>query len=350
MTIIKNIRLVLILSILISFSFGTEKNTGVTSCESPLANGILKLQVRNDSVKFMCQEIKVRNGVFQACDTHSLASYTFYIHRQKINSEWLVDPIKLNDFFPKTETKESNTKWFNFEYKKSYNHKEDFTSDQQKTGVTYRHHESKKNFVNYVIANPKEKPYSNESKYQFQYDWEENIKGKYESFYGDGTKRFRHKYLATRFMALDKKANSKEQQSNCDITLSGVIESFYETGKKKEVVIYNDLYITEQKPKKERITIKSERTGERKTFYESGKLFSSGKFNFKGYQGEVIYFSLKKIIIKSTNYKDDLLHGKYKEFNEDNTIKTKGQYISGKKSGKWQYFDLSGKKTSTIQF
>lgn len=350
MTRIKNITLILFLSILISFSFGIEKNTGVTSCESPLANGILKLQVRNDSTKFICQEIKVRNGVFQACDTHSLANYNFYIHRQEIDSNWLVDPIKLNEFFPKTGGKENTAKWFSFEYKKSFNHKEDFTSDQQKMGVTYRHHESKKNFVNYVIANPKEKPYSNKSKFQFQYDWEENIKGKYEAFNNDGSKKFRHKYLATRFMALDKKANLEEQQSNCDITLSGVIEFFYETGKKKEVVIYNDLYITEQKLNKERIIIKSERTGERKTYYESGKLLSSGKINFKGYQDEVVYFSLKKIIIKTANYKDGVLHGKFKEFNENAILKTKGQYTLGEKSGKWQYFDLSGKKTSTVQF
>ena len=341
---------IILLFSLISFGFNNEQENGITTCYSPLANGVLKLQVRNDSLKYICQNIKIRNGLFKACDTNSIIKYDFYIRRQEIDSNWLVNPIKLNTFFPETKGNDSKIKWISFEYKKSYHYKEDFVSDQQKMGVTYRHQASKKNFVNYAIANSSEETYTDETKFQFQYDWEENIKGKYESFFYDGTKRFRHKYLATRFMALDKKLNSKEQQSNCDITLSGVIESYYQTGKKKEVVIYNDLYITEQKNNKKRITIKAERNGERKTYYESGKLFSSGNINFKGYQEEVLYFSPKKIIIKTANYKDGLLHGKYKEFYENNTIKAKGQYNLGEKSGKWQYFDKEGKKTTSSQF
>jgi len=346
----KKIKLIIILFGLVSLGFNTDKKAGVTYCESPLANGTLKLQVKNDSLKYICEDIKVKNGLFKACDSNTLISYDFFITRHIIDSNWLVNPIKINDFFPQDGGGMSKLKWRTFQYKKSYHYKEDFISNQQKSGVTYRHHESKKNFINYVMANPNEKPYFNESKFQHQYEWEESIKGKYESFYDDGIKRFLHKYLVNRFISLDKKINAKGQQSNCDISLSGIIESFYKSGKKRELVIYNDIYITEKTLKKKRIIIKSERIGERKTYYETGKLLSSGNINYKGYNGEVIYFSVKKSILKTANYKDGVLHGKFKEFHEGNSIKTKGQYTFGNKSGKWLYFDEFGKKTSTILF
>lgn len=347
---LKKIKIIILLFGLISLGFNTDKKLGVTYCESPLANGTLKLQVKNDSLKYVCEKIKVKDGVFKACDSNTQISYDFFITRHSIDSNWLVNPIKINDFFPKNGPKKSSLKWYTFQYKKSYHYKEDFISNQQKLGVTYRHHESKKNFINYVIANPNEKPYFNESKFQQQYEWEESIKGKYESFYENGVKRFLHKYLAIRFISLDKKLNSKGQQSNCDITLSGIIESFYKSGKKRELVIYNDVYITEKTLNKERVIIKSERTGERKTYFESGKLLSSGNINSKGYNGEIIYFSVKKSVVKIANYKNGVLHGKFKEFHEGKNLKTKGQYTFGNKSGKWLYFDKFGKKTSTILF
>jgi antitoxin component YwqK of YwqJK toxin-antitoxin module len=334
----------------VSFTLASEKQTGVTSCYSLSANGVLKLQVKNDSIKYICPEIKVINGVLFPCEKNQLINYNFFIKREEIDSRWLVNPIKIYNYFPLPKTIDKQAKWFTFQNNKSNNYREDFTSNEQKTGVTYRHHESKKNFINYVISNSAEKPYLNKNKFQFQYDWEETIKGKFESFYDDGSKRFRHKYVANRFMALDKKVNSKEQQSNCDITLSGVIESFHKTGKKKQLVIYNDLYITEQKINNERVTLKSERTGERKTFYDSGKLFSSGNINFKGYEGEVTYYSSKKNIIKTVNFKDGILEGKFKEFYETGIIKSKGQYSSGKKIGKCQNFDQSGNKSTSSQF
>jgi antitoxin component YwqK of YwqJK toxin-antitoxin module len=346
----KHLKIIFFLIVVCSFNVDTEKKTGVTSCESPLATGVLKLQVKNDSIKYMCQGIKVINGKYNVCDSNKRISHSFFIQRQVIDSNWLIDPIKLYDQFPDVSEMTSHTNWFIFISKKSQKYKEDFTSSTQKSGVTYRHHESKKDFINYVIAKPSEKAYLNKKEFQFKYDWEENIKGKYESFYDDGTKRFRHKYIASKFMALDKKLNLLEKKSNSNVTLSGVIESYHKTGKKKEVIIYNDTYIVEQKPKKLRKTIKAKRSGERKIYTDSGKLFSSGTINLKGYQGELDYFSSKKIIIKTENYKDGILDGKFKEFSDDGTIKTKGQFTLGQKVGKWQYFDQSGKKTSSTKF
>lgn len=346
--------MLLLFTILLSISFliDNPKQRGVTSCYSPDANGFLKLQVRNDSTRYICPEIKVINGVFSACDTHQIVKYKYFINREVIDSNWLVNPIRLYDYFPKKGDPESETNWFAIEHKSSNSNKEDFVSNAQKAGITYRHHESKKNFVTYTIANPSQKAFSNETKFQYQYDWEENVKGKYESFFTDGSKKFRHKYVLTRFMAFDKKASSLQRQSNCDITLSGVIESYHETGKKKQVVIYNDFYVTEKKLNKKRITVKSQRTGQRKTYYESGKLLCEGSISFKGYEGEVVFYSLKKEIIKTTNYKNGVLDGKIKEFypGPDGVIKSKGQYKAGVKVGKWEFFDSEGKKSSTIKY
>ena len=190
---LKKIKLIILLFGLISLGLNTDKKLGVTYCESPLANGTLKIQVKNDTLQYICEEIKVKDGVFKACDSNTQISYDFFITRQSIDSNWLVNPIKINDFFPNDGLEKSKLKWNSFQYKKSYHYKEDFISNQQKSGVTYRHHESKKNFINYVIANPNEKPYFDESKFQHQYEWEESIKGKYESFYDNGIKRFLHK-------------------------------------------------------------------------------------------------------------------------------------------------------------
>tara|TARA_B100000795_G_C22801999_1_gene442450 strand:+ start:1172 stop:2227 length:1056 start_codon:yes stop_codon:yes gene_type:complete len=346
----KYIILIITSFILIAFFVQTKKSKGVTSCFTPLANGVLKLQVRNDSLKYICPEIKVQNGVFTACGKNQLINYDFFIKREKIDSNWLIDPIRLYNHFPKVDGTDSAEKWFIFENKSTHNYKEDFTATDQKLGVTYRHHESKKNIINYSIANPNQKAISDDTKFHFQCDWEENIKGKYESFYDDGSKRFRHKYLLSRLMVLDKKINSTEQQSNCNINLSGLIESYGKKGKKKEVVIYNDYYITEKETNKKRTSLKTKRSGQRKVFYDSGKLFYSGKISFKGFEGEVIYYSPKKIIIKTSNFKNGILHGKTEEFHNDGTNKLKGQYTLGIKSGEWELFDISGKKKSTTKY
>lgn len=201
------------------------------------------------------------------------------------------------------------------------------------------------------MANPRGKAYVDESKFHCQYDWEENIKGKYESFFNNGGKKFRHKYLVNRFMTLGKDHENSKRKSSMEININGTIEKYYENGKKQSLVTYTDYYSVGKKVEdKERIVLKSDRKGLKKKFYESGKLFCSGEFGMKGFEGGVEYYSLKGAIIKVENYKAGVLHGKINEFFPDGTQKLKGNYKNGKKIGKWQTFDSSGKPISSIKY
>jgi len=108
----KHTILIIATFILIAFAIETEKKRGVTSSNDPLANGVLKLQVRNDSLKYICHEIKVKNGVFNSCDNNQLIQYEFFIKREEIDSNWLLDPIRIYNYFPNVGGTKSTIKWF----------------------------------------------------------------------------------------------------------------------------------------------------------------------------------------------------------------------------------------------
>ena len=50
----------------------------ITSFNDPMANGTLFLQVRNDSVKYICNTINVQNGVMIPCENNKIIDYNYF--------------------------------------------------------------------------------------------------------------------------------------------------------------------------------------------------------------------------------------------------------------------------------
>lgn len=343
--------LIVVLVSVFGFRSDQESEEVVTSFRSPRAHGKLMLSVRNDSTKFVCPEINVSNGLWVACDSNEIQEHSFFILRDELKKNWLVDIAREYNVFPDVSGAETKQKWFFFEERKSNHVKEDFTSVTQKTGVTYRHHESRKDLISYSMANPGGKIYQDVSKFHCQYDWEENVKGKYEVFYSDGKKKFRHKYLMNRFMTLGRNVQNSIKKSSMEITLNGTIEDYHRNGKKKSMVTYTDYYsIAKKVEDNERQILKSTRKGVKKEFYEKGKLFCEGAFGMKGFEGEVKYYTIKGIVMKLEEYEKGILNGKFYEYFSDGTEKIKGEYKKGEKVGKWQTFDQTGKELSSIKY
>jgi antitoxin component YwqK of YwqJK toxin-antitoxin module len=321
------------------------QNQIITDYKNPDAQGTLLLQVRNDSVKYVCQGLKVEDGLTSICDRNPEINYSFFIQRNKIQSTWLNDISREYDYFIKIKDNAENGSWVNYEKKLNVTYKEDFTSDNQKTGITYKHHESRKSIIEYTLANPKSKDYADTSKFQFKFDWEETIKGRFESFHPDGIKKFRHNYEISRMMTLDKNVKGIKK-STLDIQVIGTIQEYHSTGKKKMVVTYKDRIIS----KKSQIALedtlfKSTRKGERITYRENGKMNSKCAFNSIGANGRKEYYGPKGlIVVKIEEYENGILNGKYSEYYMNGNIKTKGEYKNGAKSGSWLNFSEDGKK------
>ena len=317
----------------------------ITDYKNSNAQGVLLLQVRNDSVKYLCQSLNVENGLISICDNNPEVNYSFFIERNKIKTNWLKDVSREYDYFIEVKDEETNGAWVNYEKKLNVTYKEDFTGDDQKTGITYKHHESRKSIIEYTLANPQNKEFLDTSKFQFKYDWEETIKGRFEAFHTDGIKKFRHNYEISRMMTLDKNVKGIKK-STLDVQIVGTIQEYHSSGKKKMVVTYKDRIIS----KKSQIVLKdtllkSTRKGERITYRENGKMNSKGSFNSIGPNGRKEYYGPKGlIVVKIEEYENGVLNGKYSEYYMDGTIKTKGEYKNGEKSGDWLSFSKNGKK------
>jgi len=54
------------------------------------------------------------------------------------------------------------------------------------------------------------------------------------------------------------------------------------------------------------------------------------------------YYPNGKDIEIRAETKDEIMHGKYEEFYPDGTIRARGKYRNGKKSGSWKYYDENG--------
>lgn len=313
--------------------------------QSPQANGRLTVQVRNDSVKYVCLNMPVVQGTVSMCDSNPVVNHQFFIKRNVIESNWLNDILRPYEIFPDVSGSGSTKPWLSFEAPASYTYKEDYTDDQQKVGLTYKHHESRKNMVYYNIANPNNKVFYDPGKYHFQYDWDENIKGRFESFYPNGLKKFRHTYEVNRIMSLDKNFAATKSKYNIDVQATGKIEAYYENGKKRAVVSYTDRYVVEKKEEEpEEKLVKISRDGEKTSYYETGRVYTQGAFNMSGATGVLNYYNKKGVLIKTEHYKNGKLHGKYFEFFVDGTFKVKGAYSLGAKTGVWQEFNPAGEK------
>lgn len=341
----------LFVCILLSYCVKFLAAQNLSFYQSLQANGKLTLQVRNDSVKYVCLDMQVVNGNVEVCDSNPLIDYQFFIKRDVIESNWLNDILRPYEIFPDVSGSGSSKPWLSFEAPANYSYKEDYTDVSQKTGLTYKHHESRKNIVYYNIANPNHKVFLDSEKYHFQYDWDENIKGRFESFYPNGLKKFRHKYEINRIMSLDKNYEATKSKYNIDVQISGTIESYYDNGKKRAVVSYVDRYVVEknEEEKEDKLT-KASREGEKTSYYETGRVYSKGAFNKNGAHGVLNYYNKKGVLIKLETYKNGLLNGKYVEYFVDGTIKVKGAYALGAKSGVWQEFNPSGEKVSQNKY
>lgn len=326
----------------VSICFGQFET--ITNYTDPLANGTLFLQVRNDTAKYICSKIEVKNGTISLCDSNQIVHYNYYIKRNEIDSSWLNDILRLYDIWIDLPKKTFKGTWLNYEKNGSVYYRETFTSNKQKTGITYKHHETRKNIIGYVLANPSNKTFEDEDKYQFQYDWEENIRGRYEVYFFSGIKKFKHSYEINRIMSMDKSLKLPNKYS-IDAQVSGIISEYHPSGKKKLIVSYNDRLFKEnlEKDNKE-IIFNSNQSGERVTYNDQGRLFSKGKFNSKGINGKVEYFGPKGLVtVKIEYYKEGVLNGKYVEYYLNGTVKAKGEYKNGELVGDMEMFNQDGK-------
>ena len=54
--------------------------------------------------------------------------------------------------------------------------------------------------------------------------------------------------------------------------------------------------------------------------------------------GESKWFSEKNILLRYTNYKDNLHHGKSINYDSEGNVTTEGNYIEDQKKGIWLYY------------
>lgn len=322
----------------------------ITNYKDPTANGSLILNIRDDSTRYLCDKLIVKGGEIELCEGNKEVNYDYFIKRNVIDSSWLNNVLREYDVWMELPEVPGKAAWLNYEKTGTHSYKEDFTGADQKTGLTYKHHESRKHLINYTFANPKGKVYHDDSKFQFQYDWEENIKGRFESLYQDGLKKFRHNYEINRLMAMDKSFSGK-MKTTIDAQITGTIQSYYPNGKKKAIVTYTDRYVAEKtEADNSRKLTKANREGEKSMFRENGKLYCKGAFNIKGIDGKLEYYGPKGLaIVKVETYEDGVLNGKVIEYYLDGSTKLKGEYKNGEKVGEWVAFDEEGNKKEVPQ-
>ena len=315
----------------------------ITSYTDPSASGTLFLQVRNDTAKYICSKIEVKNGKALPCDSNPIVNYSYYINRNNIESNWLNNVLRVYDIWMKVPKYGVKGTWLNYEKNGSVYYRETFTSNNQKTGFTYKHHETRKNLISYILANPKSKSYNDEDKYQFQYDWEENIRGRYEVYFFSGIKKFKHSYEINRIMSMDKSLTMPKKYS-IDAQITGTIAEYYPNGKKKLIVTYTDRMIKDNLADDTKEVIStSTRSGERVAYHDTGRLFSKGRFNSKGISGKVEYYGPKGLaVVKVEHYKEGVLNGKYVEYYLNGTLKAKGEYKNGVLLGELEKFNEDG--------
>lgn len=333
-----------IVFLFLSYAFNSFcQSETITSFSDSMANGTLFLQVRNDSVKYICNTINVQNGTMTPCENNQIINYNYFIHRNKIDSNWLDDVLRLYDTWMEVPKHGAKGAWLNYEKKSSVYYKETFTSKKQKTGITYKHHETRKSLIDYVLANPKGKAFKDDKKHQYQYDWEEIIRGRYEVYYFSGIKKFKHSYEINRIMTLDKGV-ALGNKYFIDAQISGSIYEYHPNGKKKLFVTYTERMLKDNSSndKKEKV-VNSNRSGERIAYNEMGRLFSKGSLNSKGLNGKLEYYGPKGLlVIKIEHYKNGILNGKYIEYHLSGKVKAKGEYKNGELVGEIEKFTESG--------
>ena len=84
--------------------------------------------------------------------------------------------------------------------------------------------------------------------------------------------------------------------------------------------------------------------GERLVYYKDGVVAERANCRNGLLEGKYFGYSVKGVVLRELNYKNDELHGVAKHFDGKGELLAVGTYTSGKKTGKWKYYE-NGKLT-----
>lgn len=147
----------------------------------------------------------------------------------------------------------------------------------------------------------------------------------------------------------DNKRLKKEERYKNGL-LNGYVKMYSRTGKLEEAILYINGEKQDQNENLADFDLQY-------TYYENGKIKSSATYNLAGKkEGVTNYFDEEGELKFSEIYKNGVLiergkidekglnQGLWESFYLNGNVKNKGEYVNGKKLGKWEYFFHSGKK------
>jgi antitoxin component YwqK of YwqJK toxin-antitoxin module len=304
----------------------------INDFKNEYATGKLYIKVKNWDAYITCRDLPVSNGSFKLCDKHTLPEYSFFIKRDSSGGNWYNDLNRLYDYFPETTIRKENRydEWIKQEVTKSHSFKEDFKSDRMiNEGYEYRHSESRRHYIFFKIANDSLPIIEDTTKYQFNYDWEEEINGRYQSYYTNGKKHSRHKYKIIRYSYYNRKRDGKGTNFAVDVTVIGKIEDYYSNGVKKKVVEYKDQLVREKTNKELDGIKKSKRTASVVEYYKNRKLKAKGSYSGGLRDGKWQLYHLNGRLKEKVEYLAGVKDGDFKEYSDRGKLLLKGEYVKG---------------------
>lgn len=323
--------LFIIAAILITSSFDEESSAypPYTDFQSSDASGALKIYIRNFENKVKCNDVKVANGQYSLCKNQELPEYDFFIKRQIDSGDWYIDLDRVYDYFPQIRVNAGNRNktWLKEESERSHSYRESLRSVRNQDGYEYKHSESRSNFVIFRIANDSLPIIEDSTEYQFNYEWEEYIKGYYQSFYTNGEKSFRHRYKVNRFVFNSKSKYNLSSDYSVDVKVEGKIERYYENGNKYKVIQYKDVLAVDKDQQKDSSEIKKyKREANVKIYYINRKLQAEGTYEDGIRHGKWILYYSNGRIAEKLSYEKGKKKGDFKKFSDRGTLIEKGEY------------------------
>lgn len=304
----------------------------INDFQNEYATGKLYIQIRDWDNYITCRDVPVANGGFKLCNKHTLPDYSFFIKRDSSGGDWYNDLNRLYDQFPEIHIRKDNRdqEWIKLEVTKSHAYKEDFKSDRMiNSGYEYRHSESRRHYIVYKMANDSLPIIEDTSRFQYNYDWEEEINGRYQSYYTNGKKCSRHKYKIVRYAYYNKKRDGKGHTFAVDVTVTGKIEDYYPNGVKKKVVVYKDLIVREKANKELDGIKKSKRTATVIEYYKNRKLKAKGTYTDGVRDGKWLLYHENGRVKEKVEYVAGVKEGDFKEYSDRGKLLLKGKYVKG---------------------
>ena len=296
------------------------------------ASGKISLLVKTFDQNIQCDNLPVFRGDFQLCTKEILPVYHFYVNRDCTAGNWYYDITRLYDYFPTNKITKDNRllEWIETNLTKSERFSEVFKSERVLgSGVEYKHTESRKHNIKFIVANDSMPVYEDETKFQLNYDWEESIKGKYAAFYTTGKKYQIHSYEIKRFIFRNKKIMDKGEDYLVDILATGKIEQFYINGAKQKTVEYKDVIQVNKKEKWDNYEVKSKRKAKVLECHPNKKIKAKGEYLDGLKNGKWDYYYDTGKIKEKISYHNGTPVGEYKVFSEKGTVIEKGKYEEG---------------------